>query len=603
MSTTRPPVPAPGWSPGRALVCLLLVLLGPALGGCTGLPADGPVRTRSVADSGEGDALIDYTPSGPEAGSAPVPLVDNWLTAMTATPLSTIVAREFLTAGSSRSWVPERGTIVYGSQQLVPRAGGVTLRLRDVVELDDRGAWRGDPTGGRGHDIELRLVREGGQWRIARPPNRLLIPRTQLETQYQQFSLYFFDRSAKVLVPEPVHVPRGAQAPTLLLAGLLKGPSSRLRQVERTFFPAGSALDGISVPVSRTGTAEVPLSDQVLDADDRELTMMFAQVAWTLEQVPGVQRLRVTVGGSPVDLPGSREDVGVGDFSEFDPSIAWASTDLFGVRDRRVVTFGTDEEQRVSGPFGALALGPRWIAVDPLAQHVAGVTADGRTVVDSDRDGVPGRAARASDLRTVYPGGTDVLRPVFDLYGQLWVVDRTPVGARLSVVSGGSTTPVTAPGLTGADVSRFLVSRDGTRMVAEVRRGGRDGLLVSRVRRDTKGRVLGMLPARRLRVDGAPGVIRDIAWRTPTDLAVLVSPSRGVSEVLLATIDGSAASTGIVTGAARFRGPAVRLVTSPSRGTPLYLATSSGRLYALSSRGRWSDSGVAPGLGAATFVG
>lgn len=592
----------------RALAALVLVVTGPWLAGCTGLPADGPVRTRSVADGGEGDALIDYTPPGPGAGSPPVPLVDSWLTAMTATPLSSIVAREFLTAGSSRSWVPERGTIAYGSQQLVPRPGGVVLlRLRDVVELDDRGAWRGDPTAGRGRDILLRLVRESGQWRISRPPNRLLIPRSQLDSQYQQLSLYFFDRSAKVLVPEPVYVPRGAQAPTLLMAALLKGPATRLREVERTSFPAGAVLDGISVPVSRTGTAEVPLSDQVLKADDRELTMMFAQIAWTLGQVPGVQRLRVTVAGSPIDLPGSREDVGVGDFSEFDPSIAWASTDLFGVRDRRVVTFRTGDEQRVSGPFGTLPLDPRWIAVDPLAQHVAGVTADGRTVLDSDRDGEPGRAARVSDLRTVYPGGTDVLRPVFDLHGQLWVVDRTLAGARLSVVSGASTepvtTPVSAPGLTGADVSRFLVSRDGTRVVTAVRQGGRDGLLVSRVRRDAKGKVLGMLPARRLRVDGAPAVIRDVAWRTPTDLAVLTSPAPGVSDVLLATIDGSSTATGIVANAARFRGPAVRLVTSPSRGAPLYLATSTGRLYALSSRGRWNDSGIAPRLGAATFVG
>ena len=54
---------------------------------------------------------------------------------------------------------------------------------------------------------------------------------------------------------------------------------------------------------------------------------------------------------------------------------------------------------------------------------------------------------------------------------------------------------------------------------------------------------------------------------------------------------------------ARFRRPAVRLVTSPSPGTALYLATSTGRLYALSARGRWYDSGVAPGLRAATFVG
>jgi hypothetical protein len=591
--------------PDRLVAALVTgVLAVPSLAGCVGLPSDGPVRTRGVGNSGEGDALVDYTPPRPKAGSGPLRLVDGWLTAMTATPLSTLVARAYLTADSSRSWVPERGTVVYGSQQILARPGGVVmLRLRDVVELDDRGTWRGDPTAGRGRDLTLRLVREHGQWRIARPPDRLLIPRTQLDTQYQQLSLYFFDRAAKVLVPEPVYVPRGAQAPTLLLTGLLRGPLGRLKQVERTFFPAGSALDGISVPVARNGTVEVPLTDPVLDADDHGLASMFAQLAWTLGQVPGGQRLRVTVDGTPISLPGSGEVVGVDDFSRFDPSIAWASFALFGVRDRRVVTLGTDGEERVSGPFGTLGLDPRWIAVDPLAQRVAGVSRDGRTVLDSDRDAPPGRPARASDLRTVYPGGTAVLRPVYDLYGHLWVVDRTVAGARLSVVAGGTPAPVDAPGLTGADVSRFLVSRDGTRVVAEVRRAGQDRLVVARVRRDTRGRVLGLQPAETLRVEGAPAVISDVAWRTPTHLAVLVAPSRGVSDVLLAAIDGSSTGTELLANAARFRGPAVRLVTSPSEGTPLYVASPTGRLYALSSRGQWTDSGIAPGLEAATFVG
>ncbi len=59
--------------------------------------------------------------------------------------------------------------------------------------------------------------------------------------------------------------------------------------------PAGTRLDGISVPVSRNGTAEVPLSDEVLDVDDRQLNLLFAQVAWTLRQISGVRR----VAGSP----------------------------------------------------------------------------------------------------------------------------------------------------------------------------------------------------------------------------------------------------------------------------------------------------------------
>jgi hypothetical protein len=586
------------------VLLLVSMLLAAVTSSCVALPEDGPVRTRSVVDNGEGETLVDYTPAGPKPGSAPVPLVDNWLTSMTATPLNTYVAREFLTDSSSTRWVPERGTVVYGSQELVMApGGGVVLKLRDVVELDDRGAWRGDPTGGRGHDYHLRLVREHGEWRIEHPPDRLLIPRAHLDSQYHQYLLYFVNTSAQILVPEPVYVPRGRQAPTLLIAGLLKGPERGLRGVEQTFFPPGTALDGISVPVTRNGTAEVPLSDEVLQAGDDALSLVFAQLAWTLAQVPGVRRLRVTVGGTPVDLKGTDEDVAVGEFSELDPSLAWASSALYGVRDRRVVSESSRGEEATTGPFGVLPLDPRWLAVDPLAQHVAGVSADGERVVVADRDAAPGRPATSRDTRTVHPGGTQQLRPANDHYGQLWIVDRTRSGARLTVVRGGARSSLEAPGLTGAPVTRFLLSRDGTRLVTEVAGASQDRLYVARVRRDGKGRVLSVTPARRLAMEGAPDRIRDIAWRTPTAVAVLAADSRGSSEVLLVKVDGSSDAADLSTDAALFRGRAVRLVTSPSTGAPLYVETAAGRLFVLSSRGQWRSSTIKPGLRAPTFVG
>ncbi len=268
----------------------------------------------------------------------------------------------------------------------------MALRLSDVVELDGRGTWLGDPTGGAGRDYTLKLVKEGGEWRISDPPDRLIIPRSHFDTEYQQYFLYFFDKSAQVLVPEPVYVPRGLQAPTLLVAALLKGPAPALQGVETTFVPRGTRLDGISVPVTRDNTAEVPLSKEVLDLGDDQLNLLFAQLSWTLGQISGVERMRVTVGRTPVDLAGGRVDVAVTQGSEFDPALAWASTSLFGTRDRRVVTLAGNRESRISGPFGTLPLGLRSIAVDLPAQHVAGVTSDGTRVLESDKDRSRGQA-------------------------------------------------------------------------------------------------------------------------------------------------------------------------------------------------------------------
>jgi hypothetical protein len=582
---------------GALLVALLSAL---ALTGCVSLPQDGPVHRVATQNAGEADALVDYTPGGPKAGSAPVPLVDNFFAAMTATPLNTFVAREFLASESSRSWVPERGTVVYGSRRLVSEPGGrVRVVLGDVVALDDRGTWLGDPTRGRGLSYDLRLVRDGGEWRITRPPNRLLIPRAHFDTEYQPYMLYFFEKSAQVLVPEPVYVPRGLQAPTMLVAGLLKGPARDLLGVERTFFPTSTSLDGISVPVSRDGTAEVPLSDAVLDVDDQQLNLLFAQTAWTLSQISGVERIRVTVDGTPVDLGGTRVDVRVGSWSEFDPAVAWASTTLFGIRDGRVVAVTNGKEGRVAGPFGALPLALRSIGVDLPGQHVAGVTSDGTRVLESAMNGTPGQ----SQVRTVY-AGTDVLRPVYDLYGHVWVLDRTVSGARLSVVRAGVPRVVPVPGLSGHVVVRMVLSRDGTRLVAQLRENSRDSLVVSRVERDARGRVRRVSPAKALPLpQQTPALIRGLAWRTPSSLAVLVSPSAGVSQLLAVKVDGSAAPEDVNTNAEVFREDALQLVTSPAVGSPLYIGTAGGQLFSLASTGRWTGTSIRPGLVAPVFVG
>ena len=583
---------------------VLALLLAMALSGCVSLPRGGPVRAVPAEGRPEAETLVDYTPGGPRPGTSPVALVDSFLTAMTATPLNTFVAREFLSSESSSGWVPERGTLVYGSKRLVSRNGGVALQLRDVVELDSRGAWQGDPTRGRGHDYLLRLVKERGEWRINRPPNRLIVPRAHFDTQYQQYFLYFFDKSAQVLVPEPVYVPRGLQAPTLLVTALLQGPDRGLLGVERTFLPAALELDGISVPVSRDGTAEVPLSDEVLDIDDDRLNLLFAQLAWTVGQISGVEHMRVTVDGSPIDLPGSRLDVAVSDWSEFDPAVPWASSALFGIRSGRVVTLTGTEERRISGPAGSLPLGLRTIAVDLPAQHVAGVTSGGSTVVESDRERVPGRTPTMNDVRTVYAGGTDVLAPEYDLYGQLWLMDRTAAGARVSVVRAGSARAVTAPGLTGQSVTAFALSRDGTRLVSVVRRDGRDRLRVSRVQRDADGRVRHVGPAERLPLDGtATTRIRDLAWRTGGSLAVLTGPTAGTSQVLVVRVDGSSTAENLSTDAELLRDRAARLVTSPSVGAPLYIATAAGQMFSLATTGRWTGTSIQPGLNAPTFVG
>lgn len=584
------------------LLAALLAILVTA--GCVSVPDHGSVRAGPTpVPATQGAAPFDFTPSGPEPGDTPVEVVSGFLLAMQATPVRTAVAREFLTDEAGTEWAPEKGTVVYGSYSLPTKDSRVVLEMNDTVELDGRGEWLGDTSRGTGISYPLRLVEEKGQWRISNPPQALLIPQSHFESRFQQYFLYFFDKSAQILVPEPVYLPRGDQTATLLVRGLLEGPDQEMLGVTRTFIPAGTEYD-LSVPVSANGVAEVPLSDEVLDLAEEPLDMALAQLAWTLRQVPGIDGMQITVDGSPLDIPGEGAAREVRAWPEYDPAVNWASEELFGLRDGRVVAIVGDDERRIAGLFGSEDYGLRSIAVDLAGENVAGVTEDGSTVLGAPRRREGGEVPSDEDLAVLYSGGTDVLRPAWDIHGQTWLVDRTAAGARVVVVRDGTATAVEAPGISGADVRAMLVSRGGTRLVAVVgtRRG--DRLVVARVLRNEEGVVRGISAAERVSVGAVPVTdIQDIAWRTPIAVAMLTGPSEDRSQIRVVRIDGSSALDEVTTDAEILRDAAQRVVSAPSTASALYVGTREGQLYELAANGRWVASGVRPGLQSPAYVG
>lgn len=580
---------------------LVALLLTGLLSGCVGVPEAGPVRTEPAEELVDADAPVDFTPGGPTPGADPLEIARGFLVAMQASPVSTTVARQYLTAASSSSWVPEEGTLVY-TDELRTEVGATDVRLdlTGTTALDRRGSWLGEQGDLR---LRLRIVRDAGEWRISNPPDRLIIPLTHFQSRYFRYHLYFFDKASRVLVPEPVHVPGGAQAPTALVTGLLQGPTQRLLGVERTFLPDRAVLDDISVPVSADGTAEVPLSDEVLDLGEAALDRAFAQLAWTLGQLPGIERFRVTVDGSPLELPGMVTDMPVTGWPEVAPEVVGATQNLFGVRGGRVTAVVGGEERPVTGVFGQVDLDVRRIGVSLGGDRVAATTGSGTVLVGS-RGRETDRAPRAEDARPILTGGTALLAPVWDLHGSVWVVDHTPSGAEVSVVRDGRARILDVEGVSGEDVRSFALSRDGTRFLAEIAAPDRDVLVLARVQRDDEGGVRSLLPAEPLDLgDGGARRVRDVAFRSPVSVAVLTAPVSGSSRVLLVDVDGSSSWTGVTSEAGAFPGSVTRLVTAPSPGVGLWVQTGDGRLFGLAAGGRWTGVGIAQGLESPTFVG
>ena len=250
----------------RALAAILAVL-AVALAGCATLPESGAVhRAASQAPDRPQDPPY-FSPPGPAKDGSPSAIVSGFLLAMQANPLSTSVARSFLTEHARASWKPNDGTIIYDAYTVRQTTDGAVVRLADTHRLDSRGGWQNTPPG-RSTDLRFDLVSEHGQWRIDNPVNALVVRTSFFEGSFARFNLYFYDQTGRVLLPDPVFIPRGEQTATNLVRGLLAGPGSTLAEVSRSALPQRTDLD-LSVVVTESGVAEIPLSRDVLQSTAR----------------------------------------------------------------------------------------------------------------------------------------------------------------------------------------------------------------------------------------------------------------------------------------------------------------------------------------------
>ncbi len=238
----------------------------------------------------------------------------------------------------------------------------------------------------------------------------------------------------------------------------------------------------------------------------------------------------------------------------------------------------------------------RSLAVSESPRRIAAVSTAGGTVfVAPSSETTP-----LSKVTRVVADGTDVLRPQYDMFGDLWLVDRTKSGARVLVVRGRHVRTLDVPGVTGANVAAFAVARDGSRIAVAYAGNPAPALRVVDILRTDEGIVSGPGSSHVFsdgRSDGAR--IVDLGWRDPATLAVLTRPTEETSEVTFVSSDGSPVSPDLVQPSV-FRGAAAALVVSPDTDLPLRLITPDQRLYTLSPGGAWprSSSKVA----AATYV-
>jgi hypothetical protein len=544
--------------------CLAGWLAG-SLTGCLARPESGPVSEIDDAAAEQVEAPADIVVRPPQVGESARDIVVHFLDAMEASPISTTVAREYLSQEAAASWNPALGTIVYSAKSAPVGSSTVSITLNDAGRLDERGSWQGALPEAES-TLRFPLVREDGEWRISAAPDALIVRDSWFAQRFSQFSVYFLDPTGQVLVPEPVYLPTGDQLPSYLVAGLLAGPQPQLRDVERSYLPEG--ITASPVTVSDQGGVEIALQGDGARVTPQTAEPLFAQLTWTLRQVPGVRYVSVTVGGEPLRLVGGGTEVPIDQGVQFDPSGLSAPNVPFALRGGLLVTGSLGDMQPVNGPFGSEDLGLRSIAVDPGPNGAAGVTSGGDRVLVADLNG-----SASAPVQEVVQRATDLLKPAWDLSGRLWLVDRRKGGALVSVVVGDRVRPVSFPGITGENVTSFVVSRDGSRLVAVVRGPAGDEVRQSRIRVDDRGLLSGTR-ARAL-AEAGHSRVRDLAWSSPTSLLLLAPLAEGIAEVRSVSVDDSP-SRGLATGTT-LRGNMRWLAGSPVEGEPWYAVSVSPR--------------------------
>ncbi len=541
---------------------VVLPVLAALLTGCIGLPDEGPVVDAAVAGERNADRVSTIDARPPQPGASRLEIVNGFLEAMEAWPITTSVAKEYLSDDAAEGWSPDE-KIVYTSLA-TPREDGssVSIRMQDASLLDESGGWRGALPADRS-TLRFQLTVEDGEFRIIDPIDALVVRTEWFRERYRQASLYYFDPTAQVLVPEPVFVPVGETFATNLVNALLAGLPPRLRGVVVTFVPSHLSV-GLSVPVT-DGVASVDLHGDAPRPTVAQAELLLAQLAATLRQEPLIAAVRVSIGGKEIHPPGASAQYDVRSADEFDPADTASTGILYGLRRGRIVAGSVDDLRAVDGPLGREPHEFASVSVAPVGDRIAAVSADGRQVVVAPLRALDGNGVSERPVAD----GTAFTQPCWDSSGRLWLLDRGTDGSRVMVSDEAAKGRVVdVPLVSGADARRILVSRDGTLLIALVTGPDGDQLVAARIVLDSRGRVAQVVDSTIIRTLTGRHAI-DIAWTEAAEIAV-VTPARPGELFEVETVATDGATIGVDTLSTMVAGRVIGLAGEPYAATPVY---------------------------------
>lgn len=438
----------------RRLMLAVLAAMMMLLSACSGVPEHSdPVEIGAPPVGGDAnDEASSIQPGGPEAGSPSDEIVRGFIAALTATDTSYSVAREFLAPGVRTKWTPsEEVTVIDPSKFAAPGAeeGQVQFTANEVAHVDEEGVYR---LATQSFDYQFELVKVSGEWRIANPPDGLILDTTSFRTLYRDATIYFADPSGTRLVADVRYFRTGLQQrANRLVQALLDGPVSTLADGVRNELASPVKLR--SAVTYRQGPITVDLTG-LGQHSEMQRRIAAAQIVWTLGDLGPVE-VRITNNGDPLDIPGVGEIQTNDDWDSFQPNFLPLDSSAYYVAGGAVHTDSTDA---VPGPAGTGEYGITQAAVTLDGTRIATISSSGGAPVL--RTGLINEPLSTVDL----PGTTSLSSPTWGPSSdEFWVVRNGTEIVRVS--SKGTSKLLDAPGLAAlGEIRGISRSRAGARV-------------------------------------------------------------------------------------------------------------------------------------------
>ncbi|HJV13112.1 MAG TPA: LpqB family beta-propeller domain-containing protein [Propionibacteriaceae bacterium] len=536
-----------------AVVIVLASLFGAAA--CVNVPTSGPIdKVEGQQARNQNYVNVEVVPPAP--GAKGKQIVEGFLRANNSYQPNYVVAKQFLTRSAAEQWTPEAGASIYTGW---PKDKGDTVTLDGWLV----GSLSPDRTY-TAEDKELThdfgMVEEDGEWRINKPPQRLMVANFYFSSFYRPYDRYFVGNRS-TLVPDPIYLPaltNPANVASALIKGLLTGPSNWLKPAVSNAIPPNTSLSVDSVTIT-DGIAEVPLSDSVLDLPDQQRSLMAAQIAYTLRQVGGIKGVVIKVNQQPYRVPGSDPNslaISVDAIPrDLEPVPFVAGDQLYAVQDKKAVqpvTTNTNPPgvKALDGPLGEGRYQIDALAVSLTNTDLAATTDGGTTLLRSSI----GEGDLIHLLRREQ-GVSELLRPQFTRYNEIWTIGRQ--GGRQKIWIFTAAPPATPGGDSKItpkvidlppelrNVKAFKISPDGTRMalVRDLDFEGKSELVLGRIIRSDEIVVNEWQVVDTTQTNNnTPQIqtIADVAWRDATELLVLgAAPADTAFAPYLVVQDGS----------------------------------------------------------------